>query len=202
MSGCNSLSELLGQHRALKGVLLLALFGFGCQESLPPRLEPQGVLRADVSLLTTTIQFSSADSSVFGSSGELIMQVENVYTDVLQDTALVQATVTMYLKDQPGQVSTLTADDNDIVNYFQVLEGRILTLGVDTSVVMAKVSQYRTGAGVPLWNSLAFTLHQVGKAVWRESPPQVLVVDALLQAYQRLPAIHVRKEFIVIFQIW
>ncbi|HUI64608.1 MAG TPA: hypothetical protein VL126_07195 [Bacteroidota bacterium] len=202
MSGCSSPSRCFQRHWASLGITLFVVWMSGCQESLPPRVEPQGVLLADVSLLTTTIQFRSTDSSVFGTSGELLMQVENVYSDVLQDTALLQATVNMYLEDQPEAISTVIASYADVMNAFQVLQGQILTLGVDTSAVFVKTSQYRTAAGVPLWNGLPFTHHVLGKAEWLEAPPKTLVVDAFLQAYQRLPAIHVRKEFTVIFQIW
>ncbi|HXX65317.1 MAG TPA: hypothetical protein VEO56_16070 [Bacteroidota bacterium] len=201
MSGCSSLSRRRQRHWVQVGItLLVALLG-GCQESLPPREEPQVVLRGDVSLLTTTIRFNATDSSLFGSSGELIMQVENIYSDVLQDTALLQATVSMYLEDEPQAVSTVIAGYPDVINSYQVLQGQILTLGVDTSVVFEKTSQYRTPSGVPLWQGLPFTHHDLGNAHWWEAPPKTLVVDALLQAYQRLPAIHVRKEFTVIFQI-
>jgi hypothetical protein len=160
------------------------------------------VLSAGVDLLNTTIQCRLSDSTVFGNSGALIMQVRNTYTDVLSDSEQIQANVTLYLQSQPGPTATLSADRNDVPNSHQILRGNILTLGVDTSVVMIKVSQYKTSSGMPIWGLLPFTFHQVGNASWNEAAPQILVADALIQAFKKYPAIRVRKEFTVIFQIW
>jgi hypothetical protein len=89
-----------------------------------------------------------------------------------------------------------------VFNDYRILRGNILTLGVDTSVVMIKVSEYKTSDGIPIWSLLEFTYRHVGNGSWYEASPQVLVVDALIKTYKRFPAIRVRKEFTVIFQIW
>lgn len=203
MSGFTLHSDGPRVRAPVRGLLtLLALCAFGCEESLPPRQEPSEVLSAGVDLLNTTIQCRLSDSTVYGGSGALIMQVKNTYTDVLSDSEQIQANITLYLKSQPGLVATLSADRNDVTNYYLLLWGSTLTLGVDSSVVMIKVSQFKTSDGVPIWKLLDFTFHHVGNASWYETSPQVLVVDALIQVFKRFPAIKVRKEFTVVFQIW
>jgi hypothetical protein len=166
-------------------ILLLIFAPWGCDESLPPRNDPEQVLQTSFQVVfpgTVVIR----DSIPAGMPGAFSSSVKNVYREVLQDTQRVRLDVEVWLKDQPAARATIHATANDLVSPWLV-RGSLLTLGIDTAAVVQKQWSHRTDAGVPFWNYAdMFPGVTMGGESYCESASLRFVARATVQAFKNV----------------
>jgi hypothetical protein len=181
--------------------ILPALLFPACEESLPPHTEPQVVLIPSVTISGPVVR---VEEGVVTSGGNIRLSIWNVYDDVLSDTVNVKAYVTVTLQENPAYYRLLVVDERDIVNAGFVL-GDILTLEVHDTITVMQPWDHRRDPASPFWTAgMQFKRLVTDKgAVYFESDPVHLIVDANLQIFKRVPAVRLpRQVFTVVYQLW
>ncbi len=176
---------------------LCSLLFVSCDESLPPRDDPQNVL-----VLSCTMDYYLAryEESVY-----ITIKVTNTYTEVFSDTTAVYGTIVFIWKDDPSfqkHVDLTAADLKQ--SYFNTKTGqnvfsraeynaasKILTIPVGQSAVF----QYR-------WNFISDDLTDIRKSVkYTPDPanPNILrtnelpfIVNAGIHLYKKLPMLYLQ----------
>jgi hypothetical protein len=163
--------------------LLFVAFMGGCDESLPPRIPPPTVLRQSLNVLLPT-SIGVHDSLPAGLGGAFEARVLNLYDDVLQDTARVRLTLEIFFDDDPTQRAHVQADEADVTTW-RLLQRGVLTMGVDTAVVIQKQWSHRTDAGVPFWSLVTLTpMVTLGGTPYLQSDPVRLTIQGTVQVFK------------------
>jgi hypothetical protein len=129
----------------------------GCDESLPPRVEPEDVLVASVDNLAGTVTFQIGATEPDGSNGAFFLQLRNIYDEVLQDSALVRGEIDVRLRDHPEYHTVVIADNRHLLNSW-IIRARIATLGPDSTANFLRQWDHRTAGGAPFWQFASFTV--------------------------------------------
>ncbi|MCC6395955.1 MAG: hypothetical protein IT282_02980 [Bacteroidetes bacterium] len=178
-----------------------AIGAYGCDESLPPRTEPEVVLVPTMSITgpAVVVRFNEA-----WTGGNIMLGMKNVHDEVLSDKADVTATVTMYLRENPSASRTLTYKYSDIVTPGLVV-GNTLTIRVGQSIELMQPWNHRTAAGAAFWMSgIKFNQRadSKGNPYW-ESDSVHLVVNASLKVFERVQAVKLpAREFTITSELY
>jgi hypothetical protein len=181
--------------------LVLCLFSWRCEESLPPREEPRDFLRATIEALPGPVVIQ--DSVAARTDGGFYIELKNLFDEVLQDSALVQARIEIWLKDNPAQRGLAIADERNLVN------GRIVSLGlttldVDSAAKFIMQWNHRTNEGIPFWSLVP--LHQRFTPLgipYCESDPMRFVAQASVQVFKHVQAQKTSEiEFSLVYQVF
>lgn len=131
-------------------IVLVGLSGLtaACEESLPPREMPEEFLQAGHQVSEGAVEIR--DSSVQNSPGIMVINVKNIYVEVLQDAELARAEITVRLRDQPTQVATVVAGKRDLTNQSLVSAG-LLTLRPNETATFLKQWSHKTDGGKWFW---------------------------------------------------
>ncbi len=93
------------------------------------------------------------DGLPVGTMGAIRIVVTNIYDDVLQDSSILGGRAEIWMKDDPDVRAEIILGDSNVVTT-GLLHGRILTIGVDTTLIMLRQWSHRTDSGVPFWDYL------------------------------------------------
>jgi hypothetical protein len=182
-------------------VLCAALAGWGCDESLPPREDPEVVLVPTMSLSGSVV---TVNGGRVASGGNILLSIRNVYDDVLSEKALVRGSVVLFLKERPDSVRILTYGYNDLVTQ-GLLIGTTFTLPVQKTAEFVQPWDQRTSGGSLFWElGVRFNRRTTSKGeVYYESDPLHLVVEASMQIFERVQASRfARREFTITYELW
>jgi len=183
--------------------LAVALLWAGCEESLPPRVDPPEVLHPDVRMVGNTISLTGYDNDTLFTGGNVRLSVTNVYDEVLSEDALIRATVTLYLKGYPDSVRTLRLGLDDLVSP-PGFYGPVLTIGVHERVELLAVWDQRTDNGTPFWTFPRYheALDSKGRTYY-QSDTIPMVVTTSMQVFERVQSLEiVRRELPVVYELY
>jgi hypothetical protein len=186
----------------LPAAIVMVIGPVGCDESLPPRIEPAVVLVPSISVLRP-VSIAIRDSMPVGTAGAFEARVLNVYDDVLQDTARIRLNLELWLANQPEHRATITATEEDLVNY-RILQGKVLTLGIDTAAIIRKQWNHRTSEGVFFWEIVPlYTSATPGGDPFCESDTVRFRVKGTVQVFNIVqPQILPEWEFRIVYRVF
>jgi hypothetical protein len=173
--------------RCFVGILAtgLALGNFACDESLPPRNNPDVVL---IPSMRVTAGVVSVDILGNTSGGNVVLRAVNVYNEALSEKQNIRGIVALRLK---GLTQTMLYTSSDLQNT-KVLSGNTLTVLPKDSVVLFRLWDHITDMDVPFWSVLSFTEKTTTNGrVYYESDTAWIQITATLQLFERVPAMPV-----------
>jgi hypothetical protein len=129
---------------------LAMVFGLSCDEALPPRDRPPVVLAGEVNIVNAAKPIVIRDGVPMGTLGAIEIRVTNIYDDVLQDSSILEGRVEIWMKARPEVRAEILLTESDLVTY-RLMNGKILTIGVDTTLVMLRQWTHRSVEGIPIW---------------------------------------------------
>jgi hypothetical protein len=171
--------------RCFTGVLVAGLaFGyFACDESLPPRDNPDVVL---IPSMKVTAGVVSVDRYGNTTGGNVVLQAINVYDEALSEKQGIRGIVALRLK---GLTQTIIYTSADLQSA-RMLSGNTLTVLPKDTVVLLHLWDHITDRDVPFWNVLAFSRKTTPNGqVYYESEPADISITATLQLFERVPAV-------------
>jgi len=173
----------------------------GCEESLPPREEPSRFLEADLNAFSGVVVFR--DSIPVTNAGSFFLTLKNIYDDVLQEEAFVQATINVALMDEPDQRAVVRADQNNLLNYW-ILRFNMVTLEPGTEAQFLKQWNHRTVDGIPFWEYVRLTQKFTDRGEpYLESEPMNFVAQGKVQIFKNVPPEPTRQiEFTLTYHIF
>lgn len=175
------------EQRWFDDFCLLVVFSFssllGCDETLPSRDEPEEYLQTQFYVEAGTVILR--DTVAEGGAGSFVLRVKNVYEEVLQDSAHVEARVEVWLKGNPDQKAIVVAKINSLVNNTIVRYG-VLTLPVNVEAFIEKQWKHQTDSQIPFWRFVPVR-HLVNSRGERylESNPVSFVAKATVQLFKQ-----------------
>jgi hypothetical protein len=188
--------------RVLSALAVAALLA-GCDESLPPRVDPPEVLHPDVQMVGKTISLIGHDQDTLFTGGNVRLSMTNVHDEVLSEDARIRATVTMYLKGTPDSVRTLHLGLDDLVappGFY----GPVLTIGVQERVELLAVWDQRTDNGTPFWTFPRYheAFDSKGRTYY-QSDTISMVVTTSMQVFERVQPLEiVQRELPVVYELY
>jgi hypothetical protein len=158
----------------------------GCDESLPPRIDPPVVLVASVKTNTIVVIF---DSDTVRAGGEFEVDVRNIYNEVLSENARVVADLTVQLPSDPDSSRALRLTAEDLYRNKMLAYG-VLTVGVGDTLRLVRRWDHRFQGGAPVWVNAHFQADMTkgGMLYYRSDTLQVNVTGKV-QLFDRIQAI-------------
>ncbi|MEK9136604.1 MAG: hypothetical protein AAB393_05730, partial [Bacteroidota bacterium] len=135
--------------------VLVACTQLGCDETLPPRDEPQQFLETRVHAIEGVAVFRN--DVLESLNGTFFITVKNIYSEVLQAEEYIRGDVEVWLRDLPAQRAVVRATKRDLTNQSMVF-GDLLTIGPDSTASFIKRWDHRTSEGRPFWEFVNLTL--------------------------------------------
>lgn len=182
-------------------VSTLALLVSTCEESLPPRNEPQRFLQANYSVATGVVEIR--DSAAVGLGGAFTISVKNIYVEVLQDSEYARADIDVWLRDFSEQQGKVVSTKRELTDPSLVSGGQ-LTLRPNVTATFLKQWEHRTIGGRRFWDFVRLTLKStpLGEP-YLESDPVNFVATGRVQLFktkgpERLPQI----QFALVYRIF
>lgn len=129
-------------------VALLAFPLVHCDESLPPRDDPQSFLAVRVSTSGEPVTVY-LPNTIYG--GTIHVEVENLCDEVLEADSSIWVTVEVWPKGFPDKIASITANSTDLLNP-GIVHGEVVTLRPDSAAVFVKPWSQRADDGTPMWN--------------------------------------------------
>jgi hypothetical protein len=182
---------------------VLVVLCAGCEESLPPRVDPVEVLHPDVRMVGSTISLIGYDHDTLFTGGNVRLSLTNVYDEVLSEDALIRATVTLHLKEKPDSVRTLRLGLDNLVappGFF----GPVLTIGVHESVELLAVWDQRTDNGTPFWTFPQYHIAYDSKGrPYYQSDTISMVATTSMQVFERVQPLEIiQREMPVVYELY
>lgn len=136
----------------------LSLFaGAGCDESLPPRDDPQNVLAVSLSGEPGTVALQE-DLSMFSQiPGGFTVGLTNLHDEVLQAREDISIDITFSVQGSAHIGGTAHGDRNQLLN-FMMMQGDLLTIEPESTATF--FIQWDHGDG-RLWESSGLTFHRI-----------------------------------------
>jgi len=181
--------------------ILSTLLFPACEESLPPRTEPENVLIPGLSMTDVLVRVEAGRVT---RGGNLELSMKNAYDEVLSEKSGVRAYVRVTLQEYPAYTRMLVFDEADIVTP-GLITGSTLTLGVNETIRLMQPWDHRLDSTLSFWAAgMTFQRFLTDKGVeYFESSPVHIIVDANLQIFQRVPAVQLpRQVFTIVYQLW
>jgi hypothetical protein len=185
----------------LAAVLVLACAG--CEESLPPRVDPVEVLRPDVQIIGNTISLRRFGSGTNLTGGDFRLSTTNLHDEVLSGEALIRGTVALYLKQKPDSVRILDLGPDNLVRP-SMLVGSVLTIGVNERVELLAVWNQRTDGGTPFWMfPLYHEAYDSKGRVFYQSDTVYMSVTTSMQVFEKVQALKIiQREIPVVYELY
>jgi hypothetical protein len=165
--------------------IILALSNIACDESLPPRNNPDTVL---VPSMTVTAGVVSIDLYGNTTGGNIALRAVNVYDEALSEKEKIRGIVALRLK---GLTQTIIYASSDLQTP-RMLSGTTLTILPKETIVLLRPWDHITDNDTPFWSVLTFTKKTTTNGqVYYESETAWVQVTATLQLFDRVPAMRV-----------
>lgn len=169
-------------------ILSVALAGlvFSCDESLPPRRSPTDFLKWELSIVGAGQPLVIRDWAPVNFQGGIRFRVTNLYDEVLQDSAVLEGRVQVWIKGRPQIRSEFPVTILDLMTR-KMVAGRILTIGVDSTLEMVHVWDYFDDkSDRPMWQYTTLYPDQTeGGTPFCRSDPITLVFRCSLRIFKR-----------------
>jgi hypothetical protein len=180
--------------------VICVLFASGCDESLPPRSDPQNFLQASVASPYDYATFK--DSSILPPSGKIVASLKNLYDDVLEKEADIQVTINIWMADAPQNRRTLRLTAYSLSH--PALNGNQLTLLPRDSAQFVAVWNQCTDSGIPFWSLVPKTWGELpGGERFQQSAPIEFVAQASIRVFKNVqPRVSPPTHFRIIFQLF
>ncbi len=178
------------------GALVLSSF-LSCYEDLPPFEEPVQVegVSLHFNLANGGLVTLDANNQPKGSIGALDIRVTNLYSEYLSDTARVEVTIEIYVKDQPDKNAVVTMSADDVWTSGVLFNG-ILTIEPQHQVRIMKTWPHRTTQGDPLVNytdePTGVQIDVAGKVF--TAFPVHLMVSASVKVFKNRPTLYMPAD--------
>jgi len=187
--------------RIIAILLMCTLALLACEESLPPRVDPDTVLVTALNGLEGTVTIT--DSVQTSLPGSFFIQLTNVYDEVLQDDVRIAVTVDVWMKDQPQHRVTVQVGRSDLMNG-NIIQAGMVTLGPDSSANFLKRWNHRTDNNQPFWEFVRLTRRTTTSGrPYLESDPIRFVGQAHAQLFEHVqPIASQRVEFTFVYWIF
>jgi hypothetical protein len=182
---------------------ILVFLSLSCEESLPPQQEPPVALRANLQVLAFGPYVSIRNGAPTGTSGAFEVTVTNIYDDVLQDSATVEVTLEVWLKDRPEIRTVVQADVGNLTTDSLVL-GNIMTLEPNSTAIVLKQWNHRTQESIPFWDYVpTYLTYSTGGIPFCLSDPVHFVVRGSVRLFKYAPPLTLPdQEFSLVYQIF
>jgi len=172
--------------RIVVGILLFLVAFTACDESLPPRADPDAVLVTTLYGLEGPVTINAGEQTSL--AGSVFIELRNVHDEVLQDDARIGVTVEVWMKDQPQNRATIQLGRSDLMNGGIIQTGKV-TLGPDSAANFLKRWNHRTNIGQPFWEFVRLTPRTTTHGVpYLESDPIPFVGEAAAQVFEHVQA--------------
>lgn len=172
--------------RIAAGILLVALaaLAFSCDESLPPRRSPADFLKWELSMTGAGHPIEIRYEEPVHQQGALRIRVTNIYDEVLQDTAVLAGRLEIWVKGRPQARAILLLTISHLVTR-KMLTGRLLTIGVDSTLEMFREWDHFTDSRIPVWQyARLYPDTTSGGALFCRSDPLTLVIRCSLRIFK------------------
>ena len=180
---------------------LLAAAVPGCDESLPARDDPQGYLRASLSVVQGVVLVDL--SGQVSNAGVLTLTVRNTYNEVLQAESLLEGEAQVWLRDDPGRRAVVSLGRSDLINWW-IAAGGQTTLRPDSPAVFVKQWSHMTIAGEPFWNFVRMTAKVTDHGVpYCQSDPVHFVAEGSVRLFKNIAPVHSAQiEFTLVYSVF
>ncbi len=174
-----------------------------CDEALPPREKIPTVLAGQLRILGAGQVLDVVGGEPVGLGGAIQIQVANVYTEVLQDTASLEGRAEVWLKDHPDVRGSFTFGSRDLTS-LSVLQGSVLTLGVGSSCTLIKQWSHRTEDSIPMWEYVNLFPDTTPKGEpFCRSAPVTYVIRCALRVFKSVGQIQFDdQEFTLTYHVY
>jgi hypothetical protein len=181
-------------------VLATCVLMFSCDESMPPREDPQGFLQATLSAEGGIVAVASDSSIVRG--GWLIVHVKNTYNEVLQADAQIQVDVDLWRLDAPDERTSVRMSEQDVAGRWLVRNG-LTTLPPDSIALIVKDMNHNTSSGIPFWSLVRLNPRPTKDGtVYCESGAVPFGAKASVKLFKSVAPIETNEvHFVVVYQV-
>jgi hypothetical protein len=192
----------------LVGPLLFA--SSGCDETLPPRIEPGKFLKASLHVKPNSVVNVFIDSNavsipitINGPSGSLELSLKSLFNEVLEEKPFISGTADVWLTSQPT-VRTKVIFTEVNVEYPYIEPNGYLTMVPGDSLAMAKQWTHIADNGRGFWNFVQLRNRVDGTGrFYFESAPVRFTAVATVQAFENVPAEKTEPyEFSLVYNIY
>jgi len=192
--GSNVLSRFLP-------VLLMVGMTIGCEESLPPRIQPEQFLAATLGVRDTVVTIDGGVAT--SGSGAFFLGLTNLYEDVLDGPARVVGRVEVWFRDNPSQRTTVVAGVLDVLNS-GIIVGNTATLRVDSTMRMFKQWSHKTDSNIPFWEFVRMSpMVTPGGVPYCQSEPVHMVARASIQLFEHTaPELTGEIHFVLVYKVF
>ena len=191
-------------ERTLRGILpfLMLLLTAGCEESLPPRNDPEEFLRASLVPMQGRLVYIDGTTVLHGTMMMRVVLI-NLHDEALQGSALVRGEIRVWLRDHPDKQKTFSWNADNLQNP-SVVRGSTATLGVDSSAMLSALWDQRTDAGEPFWWYGKYReLHTSKGERYFESDSVYFIAEGRMQLFRDVQALTAAPiTYGVIYQLW
>lgn len=177
------------------------VFLVACDESLPPRIEPEQFLIPSLSVENGPVILDGG--VVVGPGGSLRAALRNTYNEVLQSEARAEVVFEVRLAQRPEKKATVVFGAGNIVTD-RVIIGSLATLGVDSSVVFFGQWSHATDDGEFFHRFVnSETLVDSRGRPYRRSEPVEFLADASIQLFRGVPAERIKNiRFSLVYHVY
>jgi hypothetical protein len=200
-SGCRLSSKIRITVLLRVAAALLAAVVPGCDESLPPRDDPQGYLQANLAVVQGTVTVD-LDGRITN-AGVFTLTVRNNYNEVLQAGSLLEGEVQVWLRDDPNQRAIVHFDRSDLINWW-IAAGGQTTLRPDSPAVFAKQWSHMTIAGEPFWKLVPMTPMVTDHGVpYCQSNPVHLAAEGSVRLFKNIAPVNTAQiAFTLVYNVF
>ena len=160
--------------------------GAGCDESLPPREDPQDFLVVSLSGEPGSVLLEENLSMFSQIPGGFTVGLTNLHDEVLQAQEDISIDITFSVQGSPNIGGTAHGDRNQLLN-FMMMHGDLLTIEPESTATF--FIQWNHGE-VRLWESNGLTFHRIdGNPVditWFESGPLSVVASGTARFFENI----------------
>jgi hypothetical protein len=182
------------------GLLACTAVLVSCDESLPPRDDPQNFLSAAFQAPTRVVVI---DSGRVQSGLNLLVTLRNNYTEVFQDVADIRGPVVVFMTARPDARQTLPITSPHLVTSW-MLRGGLFTIGVDSAALFGVPWSQVMDGGTEFWRTVPLHLRfSSGGAPYWESDSVRFTAQGSVKVFEKVPGISWPTiQFVIIYQIF
>ena len=189
------------------GLVVLVIVSFllgGCEEMLPPRIEPSDVLATDLEVPSAAITVRLGLGNVAGGGSAFAhIRVQNRHDEVLEDSAFVNGIIYARLRDDPKVSFTVLVGEGNVAGPVQVRGGRITLEPLDVFRLRV-ILPYTTDDGLYHWNHVgrSWLTDANGDRYFRSDPIHFLA-DASIQIFEKVQSKKTRQvSFSLVYNVY
>ena len=173
----------------------------GCDESLPPRDDPQGILQATLSVDEGVVVVTS-DGRITH-AGVITLTVRNKFNEVLQAESSLGGEIEVWMAEDPSVRAVVPIGKADLADQ-GIAAFDQTTLRPDSPAVFSKQWSHTTTNGTPLWTFVGLEpVVTLGGERFCQSGPVSLVARGSMKLFKNVAALNTNQvRFTLIYQVF